>query len=155
MSEEFKVIETQEQLNEIIKGRLEREAKKHSEATAELQNNYDNVVKELDALKSTNAELNEKYAGADATIAELTAKVKSYESDSVKTRICKEVGLPDVFKSRLNGNTEEELRKDAEDLYKMFPKNEAPAKGTEVYPADGNDERNALKDMLKNLQKGD
>lgn len=151
MSEEFKVIETQEQLNEVIKGRLEREAKKHSEATAELQNNYDNVVKELEALKSTNQELNEKYAGTDATIAELTAKVKNYEADSVKTRICKEVGIPSELKSRLRGESEEEIRKDAEELFKVLPRNEAPRKSSEVYPSTENDERSALKDMLKSL----
>lgn len=150
MSEEFKPIETQEQLNEIIKGRLEREAKKHSEATAELQSNYDNVVKELDALKSTNAELTEKYAGTEATIADLTAKVKTYETDSVKTRICKEVGLPYEFKGRLQGSTEEEIRKDAEELVSIIPRNEAPIKSSEVVPTN-NDERDAFKDMLKNL----
>ncbi len=151
MSEDFKVIETQEQLNEIIKGRLEREAKKHSEATAELQS-------ELDALKSANEEqektikaMTEKYAGVDETISSLENKVKAYESDSVKTRICSEVGLPLELKNRLNGNTEEEIMQDAQELLKVIPKNTAPVKNTEVTPTDRNEEQNALRDMLKNL----
>lgn len=151
MSEEFKVIETQEQLNEIIKGRLEREAKKHSEATAELQS-------ELDALKSANEEhektikaMTEKYAGVDDTISDLQSKVKAYESDSVKTRICNEVGLPIELKSRLNGTTEEELLEDAQALLKVIPKNIAPAKNTEVAPTERNDEREALRNMLKKM----
>lgn len=150
MSEEFKVIETQEQLNEIIKGRLEREQKKHSEATAGLQS-------EIETLKSTNAELSakisaydEKYAGYDENIANLQNQIKAYESDSVKTRICKEVGLPFELKDRLRGETEEDILKDAESLKILLPKNEAPKKFTEVVPTE-NDERNAFRDMLKNL----
>lgn len=158
MSEDFKVIETQEQLNEIIKGRLEREAKKHSEATAELQSKYDESLQELNALKSANEEqektikaMTEKYAGVDETISSLENKVKAYESDSVKTRICSEVGLPLELKSRLNGNTEEEIMQDAQELLKVIPKNTAPVKNTEVTPTDRNEERDALRDMLKNL----
>ena len=155
---EFTPIETQEQLNEVIKGRLEREQKKHSEATAELQSKYDNVVSEFEALKSANEELtnkltayDEKYANYDTELIELQNKVKAYESDSVKTRICKEVGLPYEMRNRLNGNTEEEILKDAEELKKILPKSDSIMKHTEVTPTAESNERLALKDMLKNL----
>lgn len=150
MAEEFKVIETQEQLNEVIKSRLEREAKKHSEATAELQS-------ELNVLKSANEEqektiqaLNEKYAGVDETIATLQNKVKTYESDSVKTRICNEIGIPLEMKDRLRGETEEEIKADAEALNRILPKSQPALKSTEVIPTESEDNR-ALKEMLKNL----
>lgn len=150
MSEEFKIIETQEQLDSILKGRLEREQKKHSEATAGLQS-------EIETLKSTNAELSakisaydEKYAGYDENIANLQNQIKAYESDSVKTRICKEIGLPYEFKDRLRGETEEDIKKDAEDLIKIIPRNEAPKKQTEVIQTE-DEGRSAFRDMLKNL----
>lgn len=157
MSEEFKIIETQEQLDSVIKGRLERAEKKYSEATAELQSKYDNSLSEIEALKSTNAELSntikgydEKYSGYDEKMSELESKVKAYESDSVKTRICKEVGLPYEFKGRLQGSTEEELMNDAKALLNILPTNDAPRKSTEV-PTGNNDERDALREMLKGL----
>lgn len=155
---EFTPIETQEQLNEVIKGRLEREQKKHSEATAELQNKYDEQSKEFEALKSANAEheatikaLKEKYAGVDDTIADLQNKVKAYESDSVKTRICNEVGIPLDMKDRLKGETEDELKADAEAFLKLLPKNKPVQKSTEVIPTETEDKKRALKEMLKNL----
>lgn len=158
MSEEFKPIETQEQLDSVIKGRLERAEKKYSEATAELQSKYDAQTSELEALKSTNTELNEKiksydekYAGIDEKINEMQNTIKTYESDSVKTRICKEVGLPFELKGRLVGNTEEELRQDAEALSKIIPKNGAPSKSSEVIPTENSEERNAFREMLNKL----
>ena len=138
MSEEFKVIETQEQLDAVIKGRLERAEKKYSEATAELQTKYDTALSELEALKSTNTELteqikgfDEKYKGYDTEVADLKAKVKQYETDSVKTRIAREVGLPYEMRDRLRGETEDEIKADAEALVKLIPKNQTPPKSTE------------------------
>lgn len=158
MAEEFKVIETQEQLNEVIKGRLEREAKKHSEATAELQSKYEETVQELNALKSANKEhektikaYNEKYANVDETIADLQNKVKAYESDSVKTRICNEIGLPLEMKDRLKGETEDDIRKDAEELSKILPKNKPIFKSSEVKPSENDNKKQALREMLQNL----
>lgn len=144
---EFTVIETQEQLDAIIKGRLEREEKKHSEATAGLQS-------ELDALKSTNDNLIEKlkaFEGVEERIANMQNTIKAYESDSVKTRVAREVGIPYEMRDRLRGETEEEIKADAELFKKLMPKNEPVAKSTEVIPTDETDERKAYKEMLKNL----
>lgn len=156
---DFKIIETQEELNAVIKDRLEREQKKHSEATAELQNKYDTTLKEFEALKTANDELNkkvssydEKYKNYDSEMNELRTKVKNYESDSVKTRICKEVGIPEELKGRLHGDTEEDIKKDAEELKKIFPSMDAPRRQTEVLPSEKDDEREALRDMLKNMK---
>lgn len=84
MSEEFKVIETQEQLDAILKGRLEREQKKHSEATAGLQS-------EIETLKSTNAELSarikdydEKYSGIDEKLTTMQNTIKNTSPTRLK-----------------------------------------------------------------------
>lgn len=148
--EDFKIIETQEQLDAVIKGRLERAEKKHSEATAELQS-------EIEALKTTNTELTEriqayddKYAGYDDKIAELQNKVKGYETDSVKSRICNEMGIPLEMKDRLRGESEEEIKADAEALNRILPKSKSILKSTEVIPAE-DDNTKALRDMLKSM----
>ena len=144
---EFTVIETQEQLDAIIKGRLEREEKKHSEATAGLQS-------EIETLKSTNDNLIEKlkgFEGVEEKIAEMQNTIKTYESDSVKTRIAREVGIPYEMRDRLRGETEEEIKADAEFFKKLMPQNTPTPKSTEVIPTDETEEQKAYKEMLKNL----
>lgn len=148
---EFQTIESQEQLDAILKGRLEREEKKHFEATRELQS-------ELDLLKESNRDLmakleesNTKTAEYDKTINELNGKVKRYESDSVKTRICQEVGIPMEMMSRLRGDTEEEIRRDAEEFKALFPKKEPPLKSTAMVGAE-NEKRTALAELVRNMK---
>lgn len=147
MAEDFKVIETQEQLEAIIKGRLERAEKKYSEATAGLQS-------EIETLKSTNEELTERLKGFDGVeekIATMQNTIKTYESDSVKTRIAREVGIPYEMRDRLRGETEEEIKADAELFKKLMPQNASVLKSTEVPPTEESDEKRAYKEMLKNL----
>lgn len=149
---EFKTIETQEELEAVLKGRLEREQKKHSEATAGLQS-------EIETLKSTNAELSarikdydEKYAGIDEKITSMQDTIKKYEADSVKTRVSREMGIPYEMRDRLRGDTEDEIRADAEVFKKLMPtSNPNLSKSTEVVPTKENDEREALKGMLEKL----
>lgn len=147
---EFEAITTQEQLDSIIKGRLEREAKKHSEATAELQ-------RELDTLKASHTEASEKLREYETKAAEtstelegLRAQVKKYETDSVKTAICKEFNIPFEMRDRLRGETEEEIKADAQALASLLPKQSAPQKSTETKP-NGDDNSAALREMVKNL----
>ena len=152
MAEEFKIIETQEQLDAVIKGRLEREQKKYSESTAGLQS-------EIDALKSTNAELSEKiktydekYAGIDEKISSYESQIAKYKTDLVKTEIAKEFGIPYEMRDRLRGETEEELKADAEMFKKLMPQGSVTIpKSTEVVPTTENDNERAMRDMLKNL----
>ena len=119
---DFTPIETQEQFNEAIKERLERAEKKWQEKysgylgpddlagkTKELE---DKIVELSNSLNSANDK-----AKADAeAIAGLEAKVKDYETASVKSRIAHEVGIPFELANKLSGETEKEIRKDAEAL---------------------------------------
>ncbi len=123
MADDFKPIETQEQLNAVIGERLSRVEKKYSEEAAGLR-------KEIDTLTAKGKEDATKIADLEKSKSEFEAKVKEYETASVKTRIAKEFNLPDAFASRLQGATEEELKKDAEALAKAFPKASAPQKMT-------------------------
>ena len=122
MSEEFKAIETQEALDAIIKGRLERNTRSVTDSvTAEITKKFEGYISPDDAKKSADqiTALTEKLKESETRIAELTAKNSAYEISSVKMRIAQESGLPIELAERLSGSTEEELKKDAETLAKL------------------------------------
>ena len=146
MADEFKVIETQEQLNAIIGERLSRVEKKYSEEAAGLR-------KEIDTLTAKGKEDASKIADLEKSKSEFEAKVKEYETASVKTRIAKEFNLPDAFASRLQGATEEELKKDAEALSKAFPKAAAPQKSTSAAGSGSNKSEDALREFARSFNR--
>jgi hypothetical protein len=122
MSDEFKVIETQEQLNEIIENRLKRDRESQNkkyegylspDQVAELKAGYDKQITDLNNTISSNAD---KYAALDRDIAERDAKIKSYETTSVKSRIAHEYGLPYDAIQFLQGEDEETIKQSAENL---------------------------------------
>lgn len=150
----FKPIETQEALDAIIKDRLGRERKKGTEATAELQQRLDASIAENEALKAESAK-SQKIAQENA---ELKAKVKKYETDSVKTRVSLEMGIPAELATRLMGETEEEIKADAEIFVKSLPKptRTAPQRSTERTPVDADkvntvNDKGGLMDMLAQM----
>lgn len=154
MAEEFKKIETQEELNAIIGERLKRSETKHAEETAGLRKEIETLKADKEALSKKMQEETAKYAEYDKNLTELQGKVKKYETDSVKTRIAKEVGIPAELFDRLRGETEEELKKDAESLKALLPKHQAPGKGNAPKDADGNedDTRAGLREMLAQMK---
>lgn len=115
MSEEFKVIETQEAFDAAIKARLERNTRS---VTEEVTKKFEGYISPEDAKKSADkiTALEKELADGKATIADLTAKNSAYEINSVKMKIAREAGLSAELAERLNGSTEEELKKDAEAL---------------------------------------
>lgn len=115
---EFKVIETQEALDAIIKERIERAKKSAAEEAAKKFEGYlspDEAKKHTDQI----AALNDKLKESETKIADLTAKNSAYEISSVKMKVAHETGLPFELAQRLSGTTEEEIRKDADALAKF------------------------------------
>ena len=122
MSEEnqggFKPIETQEELDNIIKERLKRER----ETT---QKKYEGWIspedhqKAIDDANKAFDDFRKAREGDEQTIADLTAKNKAYETASLKSRIAHEVGLSYEWTDRIGGEDEESIRKDAESLKKL------------------------------------
>ena len=122
MSEEikegFKPIETQEELDNIIKDRLKRER----EST---QKRYEGWIspedhqKALDASNKAFDDFKKAHESDEQTIADLTAKNKAYETATLKSRIAHEVGLSYEWIDRIGGEDEESIRKDAESLKKL------------------------------------
>lgn len=123
MDNEFKAITTQEEFDAAIKSRLDRckattaeEVTKRFEgyiSPEELQKKNGETEKQINSLK---AELGKK----DGSIADLTAKVKGYETHSVKMRIAHENGIPYELADKLSGETEEDIIKDAQTFSKFI-----------------------------------
>ena len=97
MAEEFKSIESQEQLDAIIKGRLEREKVKYTDQIAELTKKLEakdgEAQKQISELTAALNTAKEEKEGFSKTLAERDAKIKEYELHSAKTQIAHELGL--------------------------------------------------------------
>ena len=122
---DFKVIETQEQLDAIISDRLKRER--------------ETIKKEYEGFLSP-----EEVAKKDA-------KIKGYETDSAKTRIAHEIGLSYEAAKFLSGDDEDSIRKSAESLKALMgSENVAPLASAE--PAIGDAKDVAMKNVLNGLK---
>lgn len=137
MSENFVAITTQEEFDARISERLKRERETLAKRYEEKYAGY--VAK--DAHEQAVAELNDQLAAArqaaeesKATIDGLNARVRGYETASVKTRIAHEVGLPYELADRLTGDDEKAIREDAEKLTKLMGAGKAGAPAANPEP---------------------
>lgn len=95
--------------------------------------------------------LNEKIKGNETLIADLTTKNKAYEISVTKMKIAYETGIPLELAERLSGDTEDEIRKDAEKLAKYTSAGKAAPKFSSESPI--KDPKNAAyMDMLEKLR---
>lgn len=141
MSEEFTPITTQEQFDKAITDRLQRERAKYADydqlkANAEKYKDYDVLKKKAESYDADKQKWETDLAKANTTIAEQKDKIKGYETDSVKTRIANEFGLPYEMIDRLKGSSEDEIRKDAETISKLI----VNGKKITVLPLHSNDD---------------
>lgn len=158
---DFKVIETQEQLDAIIKDRLDRAEKKQTEKYAgylspeEVDAKTADLTKQVEDLSNSLNVANDKAKTDAEAIAGLEAKVKTYETASVKSRIAHEVGIPYELANKLNGETEEDIRKDAEALKPFVTKAAAPPlRDPEAPDANSGDPtRDSMKKLVEQLEK--
>lgn len=151
---EFKTIETQEELDSVIKDRLERERKSLSEKYSD----YDELKKknaeyeaQVSKLSEANKTFETKTAEYDKQINELNSKIKGYETASAKTRIALATGLPYEMAERLSGTTEEEIKKDAETLAKFMGKKEAAPTASNEPATYEKSKDEALRALVRNM----
>lgn len=142
---EFTPITTQDDFNNAIKARLTREREA-------IEKRYSDYAE----LKKANKELSgqlEAHTNDANTINDLQDKVSKYETDSVKTKVALEKGLPYQMASRLNGSTEEEIRKDADAIMGVIGTNKAVAPIKTGEPSQLDEHRSALKEVLEKAVK--
>ena len=119
---EFKVIETQEELNKIIQKRLAQKDKELAESIKgylkpeEVEDLKADFEKQLSESKKALEEAETKLREHDAEVSDLKEKAAAAETKLLKSKIAHETGLPFELAERIVGNTEEELKQDAENL---------------------------------------
>lgn len=158
MAELEKAITTQEELNEVIKERLQREresaVKRYEGWTSpdDLKKIRESHADEIKKLKDAAAETEKTIAAKDEEI----AKGAKYRTDLEKTRIALEAGLDIKYADRLRGENAEEWKADAKDLAKDFSgkRSRTPQASNEpIVKNDKNAARDAaFKSMLSDLE---
>lgn len=154
----FKAIETQEELDQIIQGRLDRQkeslVKQYSDYD-QLKEQNTTLTKENTSLQSTISGNKEKYAGYDKNIDDLNSKIKGFETANLRTKVALDNGIPYDLADRLVGDNEDDLKKDAERLAGFVKQGNPvpPLKDPEPNPS--SDENNAYKNMINNLNLGE
>lgn len=146
---EFTPITTQAEFDAAIAERLSRQEKSiaakyegflSADDVSKLKAGYDQTINDLKSAKEA----------SDTQLTEALSKIKGYEADSVKTRIALEMGLPYGMASRLAGDTEDAIRKDAEALKAMMKPAAAPLANPE--PASADSKNAALVDLLRSVR---
>lgn len=163
----FEAITTQEQLDSIIGERLKRERetveKKLRESIEkeylekygdyeELKTKTDEYGRQIEGFNQTIKENSEKIAGYEKSSGEMQAKLKKYEMDSMKMKIAHEAGIPFELASRLSGEDEAAIRKDAENISKFISKKKTSAPLASADPEKLDSKQIAMKSMLDNLK---
>ena len=148
---EFKVIETQEQLDTIIKSRLEREKSKYAD--------YEELAEKVKNLETENANLKQTITDKEASestsltrISELEKDVTTWKNKSLKQQIAMKNGLPFDLADRLQGDSEESLNEDAERLASLVNVKNYTQPLADTEPATGGGVDAAWRDVVKNLQ---
>lgn len=149
----FKPIETQEELDAIIADRITRAKKTAVEPFAD----YEDIKAKNTAYESEIANLTQqlkeqtdKLNQGSTTVDELNARIKQYETASVKTRIAHEFGLPYELANKLSGDDEETIRADAQNLSKFVVQPAAPLGNPE--PTEGDPKKIAWHGLIENLK---
>ena len=158
---EFKTIETQEQLDAVIKDRIERAEKKTEEKFAgylspeDVEAKMKELNKKIEEMGNSLSGANDKAKADAEMIASLEAKAKAYETASVKSRIAHEVGIPYELANKLSGETEEDIRKDAETLKPFVTKTSTPPlRNPESKDVGSGDKtRDSMMKLVENLKK--
>lgn len=133
-------ITTQEDLDALIGERLKRDR----EAQAKKYEGWLSPVQQAEAAKESKKQIEDLtkqlenqakgHADTEKQLLTLQAQNHKYETDSVKRRVAHEVGLDWGFADRLTGETEEDIRRDAESLKSLVGATSAPPLKT--YEAD-------------------
>lgn len=129
---EFAPITTQEEFDKAIKSRLAQKDREYEEKykdylspdkVSELKKSYeDKLTADKDLLKAAEDKVKEH----DKIVSELTDRAEKAEKSLLKNKIAYDNKLPLELASRLVGDSEEELKKDAESLASLVSPTGAP-----------------------------
>lgn len=150
----FEPIMTQEALDAIISDRLKREREKTAEKYADYDAIKEKVGEYEKQLNGMNKQL-ETLSEKEKEIESLKAANQKYETDSVKTRLAHEAGLPYGSTKYISGTTEDEIKASIAD-FQSFTKSFAPVAplaSSEPKQTPEGAKMNALKRLNESLHK--
>ena len=146
---EFTPITTQEEFDNAIKERIARTTKSVTDEVTKKFEGYispDDFGRKTADFTSKIETLTNKSKEYDTTIADLTAKNKAYETSSVKMRVARDFNIPYELSEKISGETEEEIKADAEKLSKFIGK---PAKTPPLFTPETQPEDKTKASLLK------
>lgn len=162
---EFKPITTQEEFESRLSERLEQKGRSVTKQfegytsptdLEKIKKDFQTQITTLNGqLENAQNEVSKKFEGymspaeLETLKREYEEKIAKYETDSVKTRIAIETGLPLELKERLRGTTEDEIREDAKMLCQFATSKRVAPLGTSEIEGGGNDKH--LKKLLSSL----
>lgn len=145
---EFKIIESQEQLDSVLKDRLERKEASVRKEYEEKYSDYEELKSRSSSFDAQLEALTKERDDYSNQVKELNSKIKQSEMNTLKQNIAYEMGLPREMASRLNGDDEESLRQDASTLASFVnSKPSPPRKNLEGKPTKDDEYRNLLKGL--------
>lgn len=113
---------TQEELNQVISDRLGKEKDKMASLTSEWEEKAKGYESQIANLTKTMEEMKKAAANHKAELDERDAKIRNYETQAVKMRVAREFNIPYELAARLSGDTEEDIKKDAEYMKGLLDK---------------------------------
>lgn len=108
------------------------------------------LEKQVEELNGSLQATTDKYADYDKNLETLTNDLTSYKTKSLKMSIASQAGLPLDFASKLSGETEDELKADAEKFSSYFKPATLPLKPTEPNEL-GKDNDEDIREIVQKL----
>lgn len=146
---EFKAIETQEQLDAIIKDRVARakeSVRDEFKDYADLKKTVEGFQAQKQSYEDKIAELTKANEEHTSIVDGLNKRVATAETQLLKTTIALENGIPYQMAGRLNGDDEESIRKDASTFASFIATKQNP-------PARNPEAKSKVEDKYSNLLK--
>ncbi|MCR4398940.1 MAG: DUF4355 domain-containing protein [Firmicutes bacterium] len=110
---------TQEELDRIIQERLAREREKYKDY-ADLKKAAEELKKLKESQMSEAEKLQAKIAEYERRLLEKEREAAEARVETLKMKVLDEMGLPKAWAGRIFGTTEDEIRKDADELKKLL-----------------------------------
>lgn len=142
---------SQTELNSIVSDRLNKEKEKYEKQIKELTDKLTSYDSKIAEFNTQIEEFTKKIATHDEELKAKDSAIHTYEVNSLKLKVAHELGIPYEFANRLAGNSEEEIRSDAESIKGILAnqKPSMPLRATEE--ATGNALDGALRSMARNI----
>jgi hypothetical protein len=124
---DFNAITSQEALENVLKGRLERANKSAEKKYLKQVEELNAKIKEFETAQLSAEEKKDQRLGElEKSLAEATDRYTKLERTRLVETLARDMGLPDKFWSRVQGSTDDEIISDINDMLEGLPRAEKP-----------------------------